>query len=367
MINRCKNVGVMTFHFALNYGARLQAYALQKYLEMQGYNVTVINYLPRRAQFDIARTCVPLKPTNVLTSYYNLIRLNKFKDKIVSLNTSRIYRNLEELRREPPKLDAYICGSDQIWNPNCSPNKDIQPYLLDFGLSNSKRLAYAVSLGNCPEAVLENTDFWSPLNSFNSISVRESDAVSIIQKLSRRKVDVCVDPTMLFAKSDYHRLFNFEKRRDSDRFFAYFLNPNTSEVTRLFQKFQSSGLYITQIFGGSFVRFKTSERIVPAPSGWVKSISEASGVITNSFHGVVFSIIFNKRFLFLSLVGQEAKKNLRVAHLLNLLNLEERMISGQDLGDPVNLMLKPIDWLAVNKRVEQLSLQSKKFLDDALA
>jgi len=205
----CTSIGIITYHFALNYGARLQAFALQKYLEVPGRKVMIINYFPRKAQFDIVRICIPLKISNALNAFNNMIKRHRFKDKNVILNNGRIYRSLSELRTRPPEQEAYICGSDQIWNPNCSPNSDIRPYLLDFGQKDSKRLAYAASLGNCPQAFLEDYSLWSPLSRFNSISVRESDSVPIIKQFSRKEVNVCVDPTMLFSKMDYFRFFWF--------------------------------------------------------------------------------------------------------------------------------------------------------------
>jgi len=367
MIKICKSVGIITYHFAVNYGARLQAFALQKYLSTQGLQVSIINYLPIRSNYDILRICLPVNPANVFNSFNNILKIKKFNDKKVVLNVGKVYRTLAALKHNPPEHETYVSGSDQVWNPNCSPNNDIRPYLLDFGSNNSKRLAYAVSLGNCPEAVFENTKLWSPLTRMDSISVREADSVSKIQSLSKKDVQVCVDPTMLFSKSDYHKFFGIGEGFSENRFVAYFLNPRPLEVIPLLKKFHLSGFFVTQIFGGSFISSDRSDRVVPSPSGWVKYISESDGVITNSFHGVVFSIILNKRFLFLSLVGQEHKKNIRVTHLLKLLNLQERVVNCGNLEESVSVMMKPIKWAAVNKIVEELRLDSKQFLSVSLS
>ena len=188
-------IGIITFHFPLNYGAVLQAYALAKYLRSIGHHSEFIDYQPnyhvKRYQWKW-KYC-GLHPTNFI---YPLLykRFNLFRSTHLKL-TSRLYRSLDELVADPPKADAYICGSDQIWNPQIT-DFDIA-YFLAFGIEAVKRIAYAGSFGKT-ELTQEQQKYLKPyFQGIKHISVREQSGAEVINTICGRQVECVLDPTLL--------------------------------------------------------------------------------------------------------------------------------------------------------------------------
>jgi hypothetical protein len=205
-------VGVITFHSANNYGATLQTWALQKVLKDYGLNAGVINYHPD--VIDSLYDPMMMKQgfeRNVkklglsLFNRQSLIRYNKFQSFLTkNFNLIGDFKTYEELENAGLDLDAYIVGSDQVWNPNHIGGFN-PVYYLNFAEPGKKKIAYAASVGSDYIHPKYKEEMRNALSTYTGISVRESSIKEPVQELSEKPVKVVLDPTMLkqdIAKSD---------------------------------------------------------------------------------------------------------------------------------------------------------------------
>lgn len=341
-------IGILTFHWATNYGAILQAYALQTYLKKMGHDVYIINYRPQAYKKTLFRCFVKKKIWlffSYLKEYLKEIKLETFRQKY--LNETILYKSLDELKRNPPQFDMYVCGSDQIWNPYFTTkgegNKPTSAYFLDFGEATVKRIAYAVSFG-CKVYPEEASDIARKyISEFQAISVREESGISIVKQLGHENPIKLPDPTLLLAHEDY--LFaNTSHESIQKKVFVYILRNEYKEVYKIISYLKKD-----------YTIDSTNKFFNPnSVEDWVSSIKNASIVITNSFHGAVFSIIFHVPFIVLQASGREAGMNDRFSTLLQALGLENRVLDKIDLNNVNQLLKEEINWHNVDIQLNVL-------------
>jgi hypothetical protein len=339
-------IGIITFHWAINCGAILQAYALQTYLSRMGHEVKIINYIPINTidclinSFRTKRVWrIPgnifecLKKSSV---YLNEYQFEKFRKKY--LNLSNLYTSNKILKSNPPHYDVYICGSDQIWNPSLTMSGE-RSYFLDFGGSDIKRIAYAASFG-CKSWKFSR----SLLANFNAISVRENSGRRIVKEMGINDVCVMPDPTLLLEAKDYYK---FVSSVEKGFVFFYILHQDQKVIERVKN-------YIEQ-----------SNKIVESKNvgieEWLTLIKGSDIVITNSFHGMVFSIIFNKPFIVV--LVEKSGMNDRVFTLLERLGLEDRVIEYYNEEKIEDIMKREIDWERVEKEIDCMRKEALNFFE----
>lgn len=369
-------IGILTQPLHTNYGGLLQAYALQETLKQMGHEPWIL----QREKMGCVVVC--LRKTKeyiwnlmgreyVALTYkeFALIQQNTdvFVERYISPKTKRI-NSKRCLKKTALNLnfEAYVVGSDQVWRPSYSPS--IANYFLDFAANeqNIKRVAYAASFG---------VDFWEYSRSeerkctdlaslFNGISVREVSGVSICEKYLGVVAQHVLDPTMLLERSTYEKLVEDANESQSDgNLFCYFLDENKTKqqlVTHL-----ASALSLQPFFSmpkkrptSQNLRKYPDECIFPSVTKWLRAFMDAEVVITDSYHGCVFSIIFNKPFWVLA---NKHRGMARFYSLLKSFDLEERLIASNETAD-IDVTL-PINWEIVNARRDELKNVSLNFLN----
>lgn len=368
-------IGILTFHYAINYGAVLQAYATQKWLMKQGIESHIINYVPEEQESKyqpemIKKNCLVDFKTNPLRSVARLVRYklltereyvektNKFKYFLDNnLRMTHVIRKREELiHLNEDGYDAFICGSDQIWNPEITKEFD-KTYFCEFVKANTRRIAYAASAGDTSVLNrLENKEqFFRLLNNFNSIGVREQSLADFIVEESHINAIATLDPTLLLEKDDYEGITTNQKHFDKEYVLVYQLarNPQAKDIAMKVAK--DRNLDIVEVCG-TFYNKPHSKNVVcnAGPSELLGLIRDASYVVTNSFHGTTLSIVFQKDFNTIL----SKKRNSRIVDLLESIKLENRIVNVDN--DSIDTGI--IEYTAHLELLEEMKKQSSKFL-----
>lgn len=360
-------VGVITFHSANNYGAVLQTWALQKVLSDYGLDTGVIHYHPdiidglydpMNLKRGMRRQFKKLKL--LIKSRNSLIRYNKFQAFIRNrFNLIGNFRTYDELKKAGLNLDAYIVGSDQVWNTDHTGGFD-PAYFLNFAEPGKKKIAYAASIGKDYVIPKFKEEYQSSLNSFTGISVREKSVLPAIQELTTNPVVVTLDPTMLLQKEDYEAI-KVDSTIKEPYILVYMIEKN-KQVIELANKLSTSlGIPIVQ---RKFIPgFKNSlDSFYTADAGEFLGLIEAAEyVITNSFHGTVFSILYEKPFV--SMLHTDTGS--RTADLLTELGLQSHILN--DCKDFSDMKLFQITHKKrLRMKIDKLRQSSTEFLQKSL-
>ena len=370
------HIGILTLPFNNNYGGYLQAYALIRILKDLGHNVELINRRPNR-QYRVRFIYTIKTVIKILIGkkhgplFYdpekNIKREGILMMKFVnqSIPRSKPYYTSQQLKNGcKNKYDAIVVGSDQVWRSIYVPN--IEDFFLKFTKGqNLKRIAYAASFGtNAPEYTKKQIlQCGKLITLFNAISVREKSGINVINKFNWKvqiKPHVTLDPTMLLSREDYLKLINKHLNENINHYiFSYVLDQSKTTKKIIESINNSMKLPIYDIF--NTIDKDSSQTILPSIEHWLLSISESKFVITDSFHGTVFSIIFNKPF---AVYINNYRGADRIESLLSLLNLENRIIKTQN--DIETIIQNEITWKDINKRIINLQSKSLLFLKQSL-
>lgn len=346
---QCMKIGIITFHWATNYGAVMQSYALSKYLSSQGHNVQIINYYPKRFKKNIINalktrhiSVIPKKLKEILKEK-NIMQFRK-----KHLKLTEYFKSNDELRNAELDFDCYICGSDQIWNESflrSGERKKTYSYFLDFAKDNKIIASYAASFGATKYKDDLKADILKYLKRFDFISVRENTGLDILNDIGINNVCVVPDPAMLLKKADYKKLIG-NNQRVSDYAFVYMLHNRYSDARDLVKYIKNKGEKIVKCKGIGVEE-------------WLSNIYYAKHIITNSFHGVLFSIIFRKPFTAILIDG--SGMNDRMMTLLEYLDLQDRIYQGEAI-----IVEKSINWEAVSKKLTQYRNVGYNYIKDIL-
>lgn len=353
-------IGILTFHRAANYGAVLQAYALQRYLSSFGHDVEIIDYrcMPIEQMHSpnyflyckgIKNRCKQLLRSPIKRKKRKLF--DDFIERKLNLGTVREIRKEDISQVLKGEYDAIIVGSDQVWNPYLT--KGDSTYLLDFVDNDVKKISYAASIGlnQFPEEYL-NT-YIVQLCKFDKISVREKLGQSLIREMAKRDSEVVLDPTLLMGADEWKAFMQIPLMDEYVLLYTIESNPLLLEkATNIARKKNLSVIYISDTMvkqkGISYIPYAT-------PEEWVGLFARASHVVTNSFHGTAFSINFNKPAT-IGLSMDKNNGNSRILDLMYSVGIEKSKDSCIELGTTIN-------WKSVNKALSDLRIESKRFLD----
>lgn len=351
MCDQKLKVGILTFHAVSNYGAAMQAYALMRYLQQQGHEVELIDYQPEYLMQRHQITAKELLHPSSWFKWLKAVRFKGFSKKHLKLGSQR-YSSEVELAAAADLYDVVITGSDQVWNPEMAKPPMVDPaFFLDFVSDAKRRISYAASFGvdSIPE------DYHSKvrelLGRMDAIAVREQSGKAIVSSLISEDADVEIvpDPTLLLES--YDDLAS----KPSVEHYVFVYRVQTSRLVEEVARATSEITGAPMVKNFNTIRFwKESAKVVlPDPRGWLGYIKHADFVVTNSFHGTIFSIIFRKKFFTVSLTGKAAKRNGRFIFLLQKLGLEDRIIREEDLGMIDKRIKESIDWDKVQKRISE--------------
>lgn len=331
-----------------NYGALLQYYALQTYLHRRGHEVYWIRYvLKGNIKSTIKNRLRQIKnPSHWLREFLCHRSFMSFVDRYLTLSAEE-YSSEDVLEFQCPLADFYITGSDQVWGGTLKAN------YLTFVKDNTRKIAYAASFGkdSISEEQLTTIEPW--IKDFRSISVRESTGVDICRSIGVDAIHL-LDPTLLLQSHEYPTI-DRRRVRLGKYYFSYFLNAKSAEAIRLseiidFTALQQAQYKVAAIQGTeSFI--PPTNLVTPSPKLWMTYYRESEGVITNTFHGTVFAIIYHRPFAVILQRGESGKQNGRILSLLDMFHLMDRI--WDDTTDLCTLMNKPINWnLVENERLK---------------
>lgn len=380
-------VGILTQPLNHNYGGIIQNYALQKVLKDSGFQVQTLNHhikkkgvLKRRVLriiHIVKGVFLPLKETSynyTPTAKESLIiekNLRLFIEKYIVLSPDITNRKGFEQIEYEQQYDAYVVGSDQCWRPRYN-NGYLKSMFLDFVKRDVKRIAYAVSFGsNIWEFSSNETKECSCLaKRFDLVTVREDSGVNLCKVNLKVNAMQVLDPTLLLTKEDYISLIQEEKEAPSQGLlFNYVLDPTaekTSFIRRIeketgYSSFQVLPKYYSTERTKYEVKNKIEDCVYPSVTKWLRSFMDAEMIVVDSFHGMVFSIIFNKPFW---VIGNRERGLSRFSSLLKMLRLEKRLIDEKDFMS-LNIM-EPINWDEINAIICEKKQESKDLLLNAL-
>ena len=372
------NICTITCQNADNHGARLQAYALAEYLRQQGHTVRVIDYRPDYMTFRGKMWFWPgksLKGWGKLLLQWNFRRLDlqrhsnfvAFSERYIPL-TKRIYYTFNELKDNPPVADLYICGSDQIWNTTFRNGTD-PAYYLDFGTPATRRISYAASFAT--DSLREGTtDFVkSHLQNLNSISVRESSGLDILNGLGLNGTQV-MDPVFLLPASHWEQIADEwynnalpKEKRSMPQGEQYILVQDfmrDDAIRRTAQRIaRLTGWRIWQVspyrLGYADRSFRTA-----GPEQFLWLIRNARCVVSNSFHVTAFSLIFGRDAF---VVNRSDGLNNRMADLLHRFDIEYRLVTADT---PDTTLLQPLDYQRITVDIERQADMSRQWLNEEI-
>lgn len=338
-------IGILTLPLHTNYGGILQAYALQTVLQRMGHDVFILNPLKNRSNNNIFRRFYRIlkntylhffKDRNTIIFFDFYIQRNK---KYFSKAISRFiqtYLNIYSISDFkslfPNSFDAYVVGSDQIWRPQFFTemwNSGIENGYLKFASQwKVKRIAYAASLGGKEWEYDESqTEVCKDLLAeFDAVSVRERDAIDLIDNYLSIRPEWVLDPTFLLGRNDYMELINnLDSTKENIGLFSYILDDNAGIRNMINKIALENCLSITDL-RAHIVQNPSSKsaNILKPVEYWLKCFRDAELIVTDSFHACIFSIIFEKKFL---VVKNSNRGTSRFETLLSLFNLEKNIVT----------------------------------------
>lgn len=352
-----KKIGILTFHFADNYGAILQAYALRKAINsFPNCNAEIINYVPQNY-----RSYIIFGQSGNGAERKKREKFREFLLKYCGINTAMIHSVTGN------KFDLYIAGSDQIWNTDIPEVFADYEYFFPNLSDEAKRIAYSASIGMDYEKI-DRSLFKKYLTKFDKISLREKSYVNIISELSEMECENTLDPTMLLEQKDYERLIRKTDFSDEPFLFHFWYDLGNGglwsieTVNALARKYRLSVKHIIppeEAVMNQLIVNKSNYIFQEGIEEFLWCIKNAQVVVTNSFHGAVFSILFKKP---LYIYYPEIRK-CRQENLVNMFNLQDRVIRGYI--SPNNLNLK-MDYESISVILERERKRSLHFLKNAI-
>lgn len=363
----------MTWLHNGNYGTLLQAYGLQRYLRNQGYDVNNIDFSPsvkekvknlvkNKNSLSLFKEKWEAYLTKKKADQSKLNVRNKRFDEFLkkNFNLTEAFYNPESLTDLKNRFDLYICGSDQIWSPMLlNPS-----YYFDYLDSSHRKASYACSFGVNKIPDNKKDKIKNLLNSFEEISVRENQGAEIVKDLLKREVPVLVDPTLLLCEDEWNTLIENKPLVKDKYIFAYFLTYNKDyfEKAEKIAKEKNCKLVVVPSCKESYSI--NGEIIQDAgPEEWVNLVANSEMVVTDSFHGCVFSLIYKRQFMVFKRFSDNSSKsqNSRVYTLLNEYNLENHLIEADT--DISGISITSSDYERIHEKISLNAQKSEEWLE----
>lgn len=347
-------VGILTLHNANNYGAVLQAYALQTYLLNSGIDVEIIDFTPNiNSNKNIAKRSYIRKLITYVSqpkAYFDMKNKRKkfceFRKSNFKLSGMTYYGD-NHISKKPPLYDVYIVGSDQVWNMDIT--NGTESFFLDF-VKDGRKLSYAASIGKDFLTENEKNCIEKYLGSFNAVSVREKTLVEILKENFSIDAMCVLDPVFLLDKSSWLSIET--KIHLPQRYILCYMMEYSEDLVE-HTRSVARQLKCLPIFISSVKREFTGIKLRDlGPREFLYVMSNAQYVCTNSFHGTAFSIIFEKNFT----VVKHSRLNTRISSLLDRLGLNGRFL------DSPNFANGDIDYIDIKSKLESIIEESKIFL-----
>lgn len=377
-------IGIFTILNVNNYGAELQCCALYRKLHKMGYDAEVVNYLfginPGH-EFQGERRTVPISFTQnikvrLLPIVQNLFclfyqknkkirnkRFDEFHSKYNRL-TEKVYPSAKSLYEADFDYDVICIGSDQVWN--YMKGYSLEPFLACFDKKKTKKISYASSIGLSEISEEAEVVFRKWLSVFSHLSVREQHAAGLLGNLLHRNIDVVLDPTLILDRHEWLEVARFDMCPTEKYVLVYIVTIKPCDyVLKLARHIaKQRNLKIVRICRDAYPERSgkdVQEILTAGPSDFVGLFAKADFVVTNSFHGTVFSVNFSKPFY--SVIKSQHSTNSRLTSILQKLNLENRIIPiGSEYPE-----IEDIDYTIPAENLRKERLYSLEYLQKALS
>lgn len=344
-------IGIITLHKVLNFGSALQAYALQHFLEKQGYTETeLIDYkYPNKfhkGKFKLDKPTIRIFLGTFKDFIFNKRRdtNRRFRDfykEYFNLSPQE-YKSIEQIEKDPPLYDLYITGSDQVWNVNTLKNDPVM--YCSFAPQNAEIISFGSSFTNKTLPVKYQEDVKRRLKRYKKIGVREQSSIEILIDLgltSHKEVMVTCDPTLLLTKEDYHELALKSELKIEDDFilvygltYAYNPEPALSSIVDNVARQLNCKVY-TLWFRHPHFKSEHKEIWGIGPCEFCYLFEHAKFIITSSFHGTMFSVINRKPFV--SIVPRKNEKDTRIKDFLDKVGLKQNYVFADSTDYQLNM------------------------------
>jgi hypothetical protein len=390
-------IGIITFHFPWNCGATLQCTALQTKLEKMGHEAVVIDYSPlyhvnrystykhpvylakraaRRTSADeplpprLKRAAVAWAKTVKSWSKHaaNAERADRFESfQKAHLHMTRRYRTIDELRSNPPKLDMYISGSDQLWNAKITDGHFDPAYFMDFGDSSTARITYAVG-ADFAAVKFPQSKLIHLVDKIDAISLREEKCLPTVKAACEyigqgdKPLHIDIDPTLLLDAADYEPFMSPNVEPEPYIYVYTMPSPSQAVANKAAKALaEKTGLHLIDACGNPLQGNRQIEDSrVCGPDEFLSYVNNARYLVTSSFHGTAFAIIFRKQFVAIP----HTDTGNRVTELLDKLGLSDRV--AYTASDAVAKFDTPIDYEAMEPKLSALRAESEGYLRDCI-
>ena len=350
----------------------MQAYALMKYLKNIGNEVEIIDYKPDYLSnhYNMLSIDNPAWEKNIITKaiYLTLkapMRINglkrkkefdKFREEYLTITSER-YTSNEELKNNLPKADIYICGSDQIWNSLHQNGKD-PAFYLDFVPDNKVKASYAASFATDTIEDIYKPMVREKISRLDGVAIREKSGVEIVKDLGIENAINVVDPVFLLDKNEWD---NIATETFNDKYILVYDFDKSNLVKQLATDIANKTGYKIYTINADKPKYADKHFNLSGPKTFVSLVKNAEMVISNSFHAVVFSVIYNKNIV---IVNRTENINTRMRDLLEDLNLKDRLV---DDNYSIDELLMSIDYRETNKIIDYKIELSKKYIENILS
>mgnify|MGYP001810203640 FL=1 len=368
--------GLLTFHAAHHYGAQLQAYALMKAVEACGSACEVIDYV-RPDTEEAKRLFRPgIAPRSLLANVHTVLhygalhrraaRFERFvRDDMI--RSPKSYASYAALAADAPAYDAYVCGSDQIWNPLIYREKTFDPAFFAGFAASGRKIAYAPSFGIAEMPAEHQPALKDWLAGFESLSVRERNGEAIIRGVCGRSALTVLDPTLLLGPAQWNRVAEAPPYA-TPYLLCYFISDPAGYEPYVTAMARRLGLSVVSLCGARRTVRGTARTVLDAgPREFLGLFAHAAYVMTDSFHGTVFSINYGRPFASFSLAaGGKKKVSSRLDSILGILGLRSRLVTDGATTPEAVAAWPDVDWEAVGGALEAERAKSLGYLCAAL-
>lgn len=361
-----KKIGIITWHYYNNFGSTLQSYALQTTIEKLGYKAEIINYrnksfgqesiIKKTLKYSIARI---IKLINGKFGERFLYPFLVFRKK--QLNETKVIYDYDKLNKIADNYQTIICGSDQIWAPNV-----FNPiYMINFAEGKKiKKVSYAASVGlNYIPSKLQDT-YKELLSDFYAISVREEVGMLLLKDKCEIDSTVVLDPTFLLDRYEYQKLQQPVKGIEQPFIFCYFLNKEHQyrEQVEIYAKNKGYSIIGYSVKEDDSSWMTLLKKIGPSEFLWL--VENSSIVFTDSYHGTIFSLIFNKKFWTFERfnLNDTINQNSRIYQLSKVFGIEQRILNDDSILEDSQSM----DYNLFEEILKKEKNASINFLKEAL-
>lgn len=363
-------IAAITCHDVYNYGASLQAYALQQYCKSLGCEYEIINYKPdylsnHHNLWAIANSIYnrPIlkqlyliaKLPGRLISLKSKRKFDQFTSKYLQLTPKR-YESNEQLSQDVPLANLYIAGSDQIWNTLFKNGGDLAFYL-DFARGKGRRISYAASFAT--DGIYNGLEEFvrTQINSLDAVSVRELSGVKLANSFGRNDANLVADPVFLLSKHQWENIINYKNVPKKDYILVYDCERSPHLKKLALRLKQLTGLPIFSLTP-SGCKYADKDYYLSGPIEFISLMNGAEYVVANSFHALAFSLIFEKQFY---LANRSENINTRMLDLLSYLEVDNRLILSEN-----NIELSKLNYNQINKNLNILIDNSKQYICDQI-